>query len=480
MLFNSYIFILLFLPLALLLYYGLNQIKKYELAKAALIGMSLWFYAYFQVSYLLIILSSIGINYLFSRLLEKRKSLLVLGIAVNIGIIFYFKYYNFFLENVGNLFDISFNLHNILMPLGISFITFQQISYLVDSYKGETKQYTLCDYALFVTFFPQLVAGPIVMHGEMIPQFRNVENNRLQSSNLAKGIYLFAIGFGKKVLLADTLGAGVNWGYGNAGALTALETIAVFVFYTLQLYFDFSGYCDMACGIAKMFGITLPINFNSPYKATSINDFWKRWHMSLTRFFRNYVYIPLGGNRKGKWRTIINTMIVFTLSGIWHGANWTFILWGCLHGIALALGRLVRGIGRKIPKCIGWLYTFVFVTVLFGLFRAETIGQFVILLKNILNGKPGGFSTGMLQCFGVLELTYIEEHVTLLQQTVNKFPWLNMCLISGIALIIALFPKNCHQKEFKPTLLNGLGCIVLLVWATLSLSGLSNFLYFNF
>lgn len=230
------------------------------------------------------------------------------------------------------VFGSSFELKNIVLPLGISFFTFRQISYIVDSYRGETKGYTFWDYAFFVSFFPQLVAGPIVMYNEIIPKFRKPGNWHVVVENFSKGIYIFAIGLFKKVIIADRFGKAVTYGFGNIEILSSMEALVVSLSYTFQLYFDFSGYCDMASGIGYMFNIELPQNFNSPYNAKSIAEFWDRWHMSLTRFLRNYVYIPLGGNQRGKLRTYVNIMVVYLIGGIWHGANWTFILWGMLHG----------------------------------------------------------------------------------------------------------------------------------------------------
>ena len=336
MLFNSYIFVFLFLPIALAGYYAFNYLKLYKTANIFLIGMSLWFYGYFNKSYLLIICTSIVINFFISNGIEKTREkqslcrfLFVLGICIDISVIFYFKYYDFFLKNVNDIFNKSFELKNIALPLGISFFTFQQISYLVDSYKGEIRgEDSFDEYALFVSFFPQLIAGPIVLHSEMISQFKDKKKRHIIPENLAKGMYIFSLGLFKKVIIADTFGNAVLYGFESVAELSSMEALLVSMSYTFQIFFDFSGYCDMALGIGNMFNIELPQNFNSPYKATSITEFWNRWHMSLTRFLKTYIYIPLGGNRKGKLRTYINIMIVYFISGIWHGANWTFILWG--------------------------------------------------------------------------------------------------------------------------------------------------------
>ena len=486
MLFNSYIFILFFLPVTLMLYYGLNALGKENIAKMALIGMSLWFYAYFHVSYLLLISASILFNYTCSKMLLKTKNnltqkiFLTSGILVNIGIIVYFKYFDFFVENINLLFGSNFSMLHILMPLGISFFTFQQISYLVDSYRRETENYNFVDYALFVTFFPQLVAGPIVLHQEMIPQFNDKARKKISQDKLARGISLFAIGLFKKVMIADILGKGVNWGFANVSMLTAVDVIIVALLYTMQIYFDFSGYCDMACGIANMFHIDLPQNFNSPYKATSILDFWQRWHMSLTRFLRKYIYFPLGGSRKGKTRTMINVLMVFLVSGIWHGAAWTFILWGILHGVANVLNRLFNEQWEKIPRLIRWFGTFVFVNLTWILFRAESMQDVKILYSKLIQPWEWRISGELLNKFDLLEFTYIEEHVGVLGELIATYPWLHLLIVAAIAICIALIPKNCHEKKFVPNVKNAICSVVLLVWSILSLSGLSTFLYFNF
>ncbi len=487
MLFNSYIFILFFLPLALVLYFGLNRLGRETEAKVVLIGMSLWFYAYFHVWYLLLIVVSILFNFFCSRMIreqrfhdKRRRSWLVIGILVNTGAIFYFKYFNFFLENINTLFGSELPLKDILMPLGISFFTFQQISYLVDSYRMETGEYGLIDYALFVTFFPQLVAGPIVLHQEMIPQFRDQARKKLNQEKLARGIWFFATGLFKKVMLADVLGKGADWGFANPEVLTGADVAIVSILYTLQIYFDFSGYCDMACGIANMFHFELPQNFHSPYKSKSILEFWQRWHMSLTRFLRKYVYFPLGGSRRGVGRTMGNVMMVFLVSGIWHGAAWTFVLWGILHGIANVLCRRFKKTWEKLPGVLCWLLTFIFVDLTWILFRAENMRDAGTLFSRLFAPWELQVSSELLNQFALLEFTYVTEHVSFLSALVGRYPaiYLGIVMISG--LLLALVPRNSHEKKFAPGMGNAIGSVVLLVWSIISLSGLSTFLYFNF
>lgn len=486
MLFNSYIFLLLFLPLTLVLYYGCSHLKKETAAKWILILASFIFYGYFDVRYLPVILASICFNYgcskgLLSRQYEKyKREILGVGILGNVGLLFYIKYWNFFLENVNAVLGSNFKMTQVLLPLGISFFTFQQIAYLVDSYRGETKEYNFTDYTLFVTFFPKISMGPIVFHQQMMPQLRNAGKNTLNADSLARGIYRFSIGIAKKVLLADTLAQGVDWAYGNVDVLQGADVLVVSLLYTLQIYFDFSGYCDMAMGVGDMFQIAMPKNFNSPYKAGSITEFWNRWHITLSGFLQKYIYFPLGGSRKGFAATIRNILLVFLISGIWHGAAWTFIIWGMLHGVARVLHKIFEKTWEKVPKVVAVAATFGFVNISWIFFRAENPGQAGVMLKKMFSPWQWKLEPGLLQQFDVLEFTYIEEHVPALLNMVTAYPQIHLLLILMIGLLLVFIPKNLYEKEFCPGLLNGFMSVILLVWSILSFSGVSTFLYFNF
>ncbi|MDN5089969.1 MBOAT family O-acyltransferase, partial [Aliarcobacter butzleri] len=289
----------------------------------------------------------------------------------NLGLLGYFKYTDFFLDNFNGIFGTNIPLPHIILPLGISFFTFTQIAFLVDAYKQEAKEYSLINYMLFVTYFPHLLAGPILHHKEMMPQFASKYNWVKNYRNIALGLFIFSIGLFKKVVIADTFAIWANAGFDTATTLNLIEAWATSLSYTFQLYFDFSGYTDMAIGISLMFNIKLPINFNSPYKALSIQDFWRRWHMTLSRFLRDYLYIPLGGNRKGNIRTYVNLITTFLLGGLWHGAGWTFIIWGLLHGIALAIHRLWQSLGFRMNKILAWFITFNFINITWIFFRAK-------------------------------------------------------------------------------------------------------------
>ncbi|MDH5777937.1 MAG: MBOAT family protein, partial [Gammaproteobacteria bacterium] len=353
MLFNSYEFILVFLPAVLWAYYQLGKTAIPQLSIALLIGASLFFYAWWNPAYLTLLVASMLINYAFGIALSRKpkRLYLTLGVTINLVALGYYKYSNFFIDNLNVIANTNFHLEQVILPLAISFFTFQQIAFLVDAYKNEAHEYQFLDYCLFVSFFPQLIAGPIVHHKEMMPQFQSFPAKNINYENLSTGLAIFIIGLAKKVLIADNLAPYANETFaaaGNGVSLSFLEAWKGAFAYTFQLYFDFSGYSDMAIGLALMFGIRLPINFNSPYKATNIIEFWRCWHMTLSRFLRDYIYFPLGGNRHGQIRRYTNLLITMLLGGLWHGAAWTFVFWGFLHGIFLAVNHAWHAIQRKI------------------------------------------------------------------------------------------------------------------------------------
>lgn len=386
MLFNTYGFIFAFLPIVFIVYYSLIKFKLITLSRVWLAASSVFFYSWWNIYNLPIIALSITFNFIIGSFLARyrQKSLLIIAIIVNLLALIYYKYFDFFIQNINDLLHNDFNLINIILPLGISFFTFTQITYLVDAYRGESKEYNIINYVLFVTFFPHLIAGPILHHKQMMPQFSYLRNKVLNWGNISHGIFLFSLGLAKKVIIADTLATWANPGF-SAQSLSMLEAWVTAVSYTFQLYFDFSGYTDMALGIALLFNIKLPQNFNSPYKADSIIDFWRRWHMTLSQFLREYIYIPLGGNRKGKIRRHANLMITMLIGGLWHGAAWTFVFWGFLHGTALVINHLWRTMGFKMNTYMARIVTFVFVVISWVFFRAETFDQALIILKGMFN-----------------------------------------------------------------------------------------------
>ncbi|MCQ2484319.1 MAG: MBOAT family protein [Clostridia bacterium] len=492
MLFNSYIFILLFLPLALAGWFLLNKTKSEMLPKVFLLGMSLWFYAYFNIKYFPIIVISIIANYLLYLVMKKsdnkvlRKAMFCIGMILNIGILFYYKYLGFFTENINTLFKSDFTVLNLVLPLGISFFTFQQVSFVIDSYKNEVPDYSILDYALFVSYFPQLIAGPIVLHNEIIPQFADKNNKKLNPENFSKGLYAFAFGIAKKVLIADTLGNFANLGFSDIPSLNSTTALLSMLAYTIQIYFDFSGYCDMATGIGYMFNIKLPMNFNSPYKALDMDDFWKRWHITLTRFLTKNLYIPLGGNRKGKVRTYLNQFIVFIVSGIWHGANWTFILWGAINGVAVIFSKLLnprfKNIKKKVPF-VFWLITFGFINIAWVYFRADSISLANQMIAKIFAFDFGPVSDNFMNSVITSEFAFVSR---VLGMVIPNFSNIFSVVFTIVFFALPVFAsaklKNTNERidAFKPTVLRcALSCL-LAVWSVVSLSGVSTFLYFNF
>ncbi len=334
MLLNSHIFILLFFPLLMIAYFLCNKVNILA-GKMVLLAGSLIFYAYADWHMLFFLLASVICNYLFIYLMghaKWRKTLLAVPVMVNVGLLLFFKYTNFVIESINLLWKTEYGLMKLLVPLGISFITFQQIAYLVTVYRGELERIDLVDYLVYILYFPKLVMGPLAEPTDFIMQLNDPAAKKVNSDHMAQGLKLFSFGLIKKMILADTFAGAFAWGCENIGVLTSADCFLVMLAYTFEIYFDFSGYSDMAVGVSRMLNITLPMNFDSPYKAVSIRDFWKRWHISLTKFFTKYLYIPLGGSRKGKIFTYVNTMIVFIVSGIWHGAGWAFILWGGVMG----------------------------------------------------------------------------------------------------------------------------------------------------
>lgn len=488
MLFNSVVFIILFLPAALLGWFLLQRLENPIFAKLFLIGMSFWFYGYYNISYLWILIVSLVFNYGVSALLERfsgRKActgLLAAGILGNLGLLFYFKYFNFFVDNCNFFLHTDFHVEKIALPLGISFFTFQQLSFVIDRYQGEAPHYPPADYCFFVSFFPQLVAGPIVLHSELLPRLQERKDIRRPSADhFYDGFSLFIIGLAKKVLLADALAVPVNAEYENIMALDTPSAWIVIVFYMLELYFDFSGYCDMARGIGRMFGFTLPENFDAPFQAASVREFWRRWHMTLSRFLSRYIYFPLGGSRRGKARQCLNLLVVFLVSGLWHGANWTFILWGLMHGLAAVFETLFPG-ARFKRNWLNRLLTFLFVTLSFSIFRSDSLNEALLLWKKLFTAGNSGFFIAMCNT-----LRYPENYalVKFLEMAapglLNPFYAVTFCLLAGIG-IAAVRGRKAEQwiRDKGNSGWGGFCLATLFVWSFVSLSQVSVFLYFNF
>lgn len=493
MLFNSPEYFFVFLPIAVVVYYLLCRLGMSRMAKVWLVGSSLYFYAYWNTVYIFLILSSIVVNYSIAGLLHRAKeegakipfsprAILIVGLVFNLGLLGYFKYSDFFIENVNWVFDTEFDLLHLLLPLAISFFTFQQIAYLVDCYRYDVHDYDFLSYCLFVSFFPQLIAGPIVHHKEMMPQFTDPANEMLRWENLARGVLLFSIGLFKKVVIADTFAIWADAGYAQTDAPGLFAAWQTSLAYTFQLYYDFSGYTDMAIGAALMFNIHLPLNFNSPYKALNIQDFWRRWHMTLSRWLRDYLYISLGGNRRGSGRTYFNLFATFLLGGLWHGAGWTFVIWGAMHGSALMLHRLWSQTGRRMHAAPAWLLTFVFVNFAWVMFRAEDLAS----AKRIMTGMLGfnGFDldasiSGNLAAYmGMLQ----GQEPVLVQTLLGPVgAWLFVVVFALIAFLSRNsieIVMNKHRYTVIDTFRVGFSFSLVLLLAIASTS--SVFLYFNF
>ena len=418
---------------------------------------------------------------------EHKKIILIAGLILNIGVLFLFKYFDFFSQNIHLVTGINLPLVNLIMPLGISFYTFQQISYLIDSYRNELDNYNILDYFQYVTFFPCIIQGPISYHDEMIPQFRDNLKKQFNPDNFAKGIWLFTIGLSKKVLIADTFGLLVNQGFTEIEALGSINAILVMLAYTFQIYFDFSGYCTMAEGLAQMLNFEIPNNFKYPYKALTIVDFWKRWHRTLTRFFTKYIYIPLGGNRKGELRTYLNILIVFLISGLWHGAAWTFVVWGLLHGIAQIFTKYVDNKRRvfsyveaRTKKFIMWLLTFLFINLTWVMFRSVDIHQAMEFYKQLLDVSNLVIDRELLEVMRIDTFELICNFIPVVGEYIMKYIYV---ILSIISFIIIRCEEHWDEKlgiEIEYGTKKAIFTVVLLFLSIISLSGVSSFLYWEF
>ena len=490
MLFNSIEFLCFFLPITLIIYFSLNKWKLSEAATAFLAIASIFFYSWWKIEYLPLILLSIVFNYVIGKILSSgrssRKLILIFGIIANVSLLGYFKYTDFFLTNMNVFFGFDIQPLNIVLPLAISFFTFQQIAYLVDSYKKMTKEYNFINYALFVSFFPQLIAGPIVHHKEIIPQIYRIKNRIINYKNLSKGLFILSIGLFKKVVLADTLSIWTTYGFNSSLDLSFFDAWATSLSYTFQLYFDFSGYADMAIGAALLFNIKLPINFNSPYKAKSIQDFWRRWHITLSAFLRDYIYIPLGGNRKGDVRQCSNLLITFLIGGLWHGAGWTFVLWGAAHGIALVTHRLWKKLNIRINAYFAWFITFLFINTTWVLFRAENWQTAIEIIKNMFYPKSIIISeqfASILNYLNPFRNTYVFQGI----KSSNIIDIYTLAMIV-FCFIVCLLIQNSTERtlhnNFKYSYKNSLITALLLFFSILTgfcgTDVKSEFIYFNF
>lgn len=493
MLFNSFEFIFIFLPVTFLFWRTACRFRRTRLALIFLMLASFFFYGYWNPPYLLLLLASISVNYVIQDKLAElngkggvrlRKLLLFFGAAVDLSLIGYYKYANFFAQNISYLFGAPFAAKEIFLPLGISFFTFQQIAALADTYKGRIGRLPFCRYALFVSFFPQLIAGPIVLADDLMPQFESKKTFCLSWKSLCAGLTLFSLGLFKKVIIADGFSPWAAAAFGAEHPLTLIEAWGGALAYTFQIYFDFSGYSDMALGLGRFFNIKLPLNFNSPYKALSIIDFWRRWHMTLSRFLRDYLYIPLGGNRKGRARRYVNLVLTMLIGGLWHGAGWTFVIWGGLHGLFLAVNHLWRELRLfPVPKAISWCVTFTSVTFAWVFFRAESLKQAVSVIKGMLgmNGiviPPVYLPASIRAVLSRIGISFIYPEYWVFSVKELAVKIFAALIISVFFINSAEFSEREHFKGYSSVL------IVLFALAAalsaLTLNNITEFLYFQF
>ena len=508
MVFNSYEFVLLFLPLFLIAYNLLRSIGRKKgnvriLVELCIILGSLCFYTLFGMQNLAILLMSICFNIctsipmsfmrehstelsLFGKKIAVQKLWLSFGIIFNIVLLLFFK------------------LWGVFLPIAISFYTFNQISYIVDLERGDIEKFEIMDYLAYILFFPKLLQGPLMGYGEFNARLTEALDKSFEYETFLRAMYLFSIGLFKKVIMADTIGKAVDANFEWLVGMGSLEAVMTAVFYSFQLYFDFSGYCDMAAAVSMLLGIELPINFDSPYKAVNIVDFWKRWHITLTKFFTKYLYIPLGGNRKGEVRTYINFMIIFLVSGFWHVTGWTFIVWGAMHGVLYVVTRWIgkrkeagtgtakselaksdtgkdeTGIGYRLVNACKIVLTFMYVTAAWVFFRAKTIEDALILFGQIFRGGVRPFGNNFSAAFQIDELWYVLK-VTPLMKLSNAW---ELCawIFMAVSVVMIFFCPNAIRrcKECKLGVGTTLMTVLLLVWSVVSFGGVSTFLYMNF
>ncbi len=501
MVFSSIIFVSGFLPIVLILH---TLIRVRPVQNALLLLASLVFYSFGEPVYILLLLFSALMNYLFALWIAgcrgkavkallagesevssevgsqttpakgPGKAAVVLAVIANIGVLGVFKYTGFVLENVNGAFGLSVAIPNIILPIGISFFTFQALSYVIDVYRGDVAaQRNFFKLLLYISFFPQLIAGPIVRYRDIAEE---IDNRQVSATNIAFGMRRFIVGLAKKVLIANTMGAAADYIFGlGAGNLNVVTAWIGAIAYLMQIYFDFSGYSDMAIGMGRMFGFHFKENFNHPYVARSMQDFWRRWHISLSSWFRDYVYIPLGGNRKGQLRTVTNRMIVFFLTGLWHGANWTFIVWGLWNGLFLLLEAFVPKL-QKLPRVLAHIYTMLAVILGFVMFRADSLAEGALFIAKMFTG----FEFGLLHTANALSVLT---------------PWFCAMLVAAV-LCCGVFEKlivwvrsledkglaQLSTKERRVQIACFLVAVLLLVWCIIRLAGGSYnpFIYFRF
>lgn len=488
MIFSSYTFLFAFLPIVVIVYFVMAKYVNRTVQHTFLVLASLFFYGYIDlingvrtgIPHVAIIMLSVIVNFGSAKIIAAikenksliRKGIFIFAILFNVGLLGYYKYTRFILDNINIVFDTHFTIKYVILPIGISFFTFQQIAYQIRIWKREESVPSFLDYSLFITFFPQLVAGPIVFSQDVMSQYQDDKNRFFNIDNFSQGIFIFCIGLFKKAVIADSISL-----IATTGFTTELQSLsfggawATSLAYTMQIFFDFSGYSDMAIGLGQMMNIKLPVNFYSPYKSKSITEFWQRWHITLGRSLAVLIYYPLGGNRKGYVRTCINLFIVFLVSGIWHGAAWTFIIWGIAHGIVRIFEKIFDSQLAKVPSFIRVLFTFMFVNAAWVVFRAKSLDDALIVLQKMFMPDHISFDRlYMLATDGVLTYPNVVQNLYII------------LFIAVLLLICFVAPKNSidYYNSFKPKVRYALISAVLFCISVIHISKAGAFIYFNF
>ena len=477
--FNSYEFVLLFLPAFLLAYFTFG--KRWNRQVIILGGAVFYAFAGWESAAVfaasILITEGIARGLIHSKNSQRRKTLTALCVVLHAAALFFYKYWW-----ITSRMKLGLPRLHIVQPLGFSFFTFQQIMYILAIYRDELAEHSTLDYLSYILYFPKLTMGPMAEPGEIIRQIRNTQNRFWNWSNVAAGFQIFSFGMFKKMFLADTFAGAVNEFFQWMPRTSSLELALIMLSYTFQIYFDFSGYIDMSVGISSMLNISLPLNFDSPYKSVSISDFWKRWHITLTRFFTRNIYIPLGGNRKGKVRTYLNIMIVFLISGMWHGSHPNYLLWGVLNGLLLVLERMARRQERKIPAPLAWPVTFLMINILWLLFRCGTIGQWADLIRKIVSFKGSRLRSDFTNAFFVPEFKAILRLFGL-EGIQTAFPWISVAVFMVLGFVLVLMPQNNHRillEKRKLPMLSAFFAGIALILSILCMSKESVFIYFGF
>lgn len=479
MYFNSYNFVLYFMPVLLIGYYILGKFLKPAVAHLWLLAFSVLFCFSHGAAGTFILIAGVVVNYAITAMMKpgagkKNRILMIIGVLVNIFALLGLKYVGLFASLAAAVTGKNITANAVLIPLGISYLTFRQIGYVVDVYKEELKLPSFPDYALYCLYFPIMVQGPISNASKFLPELKKEGHTRFNADRFAKGLFWFSTGLFKKLFLADSLAKPVAWVYDNVAYSTSTDIIILIFAYSFQLYFDFSGYTDMALGVSEMLGIELSKNFDSPYKSTSITEMWRRWHITLTEFMRKYVYIPLGGSKKGSFRTYINIFIVFLLSGFWHGVGITYVVWGMLNGIAQCFERCFKKQLDRLWKGFRLVVTYIYWCITLLVFGAPSLNVAWTLFSGIFTRHNFGVHWDIVGSASLYEIDYLESHMGSLGEILPRLHVPAFFLLSGILI---WGTKNLYEKEFKPGILKMLFCGVVLFWGIMSMGGITTFLY---